>query len=139
MNMSDQVPALIQLVQILLCASSHPPDPCSSRLCTLKADPYGLHHQSSSPSAFLIKLQRIYSRGCLVSRVQILGCPKRKNGGRKERSGCLLPHLLPCLTCLSLRPQFLKRGTHFEVSSSSQDPVTLSPLLAHSEWLLGIP
>lgn len=63
MNMADQVPALEEWAQILLCADyslSHSPDPFSSLLCTLEADLYGLHHLGSLPSGFLIKLQRIY-------------------------------------------------------------------------------
>lgn len=63
MNMSDQVSALSELVQILPYAdysSSHPPDPFSL-LCTLEAKLYGLHYLSfSSLSGFLIKRQRIY-------------------------------------------------------------------------------
>lgn len=105
MNMSDEVPGL---VQIPLCAAyslSHPPDPISPLLCIPAVNLCGLYHLSSSPSGFLIKLQRIYWRGCSVNRVQKLEGTKRSSGSDKEGSGCLPPQPSPCLICLSYVPQ----------------------------------
>lgn len=89
----------------------------------------GLHHQSSSPPGFLIKLQRTYWRGCLVSRVPT-GRHQKSKLRVEGRVRVFAPQLPPCLFYLSCVAQpkatVPTEGPLFQVSSSSQNPAALS-------------